>query len=294
MFFFGKNKKSSSENSNAVKVVEHIAADETFEHDGLVEVTGDIGEGAEIIIKNGGLLVRGNVGDDVHINVSTGAISMRNVVIVTTSNGSSDVAYDSANNKGNITILGNCGNGLELDATFDIRLNTAGDNLIAKARHGFTANSIGNAAEISSGFDSEIKRCGDDAQIDAKHNIKSGSFGERCELSSGFDTEVTDLGAGSSIKAKHGIEAHNVAANCHLKSGFDAEVNKLGEHGVAEIGHNFTADHIGQHCNVKAGFDITAKEAFNNAVLKTSFTPEVETYLEPEDKKNSPRDHNIL
>jgi hypothetical protein len=279
MFF----RKKKTTNANVFKFPS-IDADGYFEFSDLAEITSDIGDNAKIkITGSGGLLVRGNVGNNVEIIIEdgTGLSSIINIVI---RNGSAK-RYDDQAFSGNVIIEGHCGDHVNIATHGDIHLGTAGNNLTANAGHEFTAQRLGDYPSIETGFD--VKIDGDSGArtiINAGHNINAANMGENSEIQAGFDIQCGDIGDYSECEAGHGIKIKSTGEHCVLESGFDIKVKNLGASSRAESGHNFKADLIGEDCRVEAGFDIKAKQAFNSAVLDSSFPTTIDNYIDSAQK----------
>jgi|GEM_PF-2579278 len=279
--FRRKNTKNNAETRNKnVYKFPSIDANDYFEFSDLAEITGDIGDNAKIkITGSGGLLVRGNVGNDVEIIIvnGTGLSSILNIVI---RNGSAK-RYDDTAFSGNVVIEGHCGDDVSIDTHGDIHLGTAGNNLNANAGHEFTAKRLGDYAWIETGFDTKIDgESGARTIINAGHNITAKDIGADAEIQAGFDIQCGDIGDHSTCEAGHGIKLKSTGEHCTLESGFDIKIENLGTSSSAESGHNFKAARIGDDCRVEAGFDIKAKEAFNSAVLESSFPTKIDRYID--------------
>ncbi len=288
MFF----RKKKTTNANVFKFPS-IDAGGYFEFSDLAEITGDIGDNAKIkITGSGGLLVRGNVGNNVEIIIEdgTGLSSIINIVI---RNGSAK-RYDDQAFSGNVIIEGLCGDHVNIATNGDIHLGAAGNNLTADAGHEFTAQRLGDCATIATVFDAKIDDdSGAQTIIKSGHNVKTANIGENSEIEAGFDIQCGDIGDYSACKAGHGIKIKSTGEHCVLESGFDIKVKNLGAFSRAESGHNFKADLIGEDCRVEAGFDIKAKQAFNSAVLDSSFPTTIDNYIDSAQKTEAEAESKI-
>lgn len=63
------------------KIIEQIEDNEHFEFTGDVQVTGNIGKNATVVIKDGSLTVAGDVGDDSELSLTTTPISSGSVIM---------------------------------------------------------------------------------------------------------------------------------------------------------------------------------------------------------------------
>tara|TARA_R110002126_G_scaffold3263_2_gene18615 strand:- start:43937 stop:44869 length:933 start_codon:yes stop_codon:yes gene_type:complete len=279
--FSKKNKDSKASSALKPYTFPTVAADGFLEFSDLAEITGNIGDNAKIKITGcGGLLVRGNVGNNVEIIVKngTGMSSILNIVI---RNGKGAKRYDDKVFEGNVIIEGHCGDDVSIDTHGDIHVNTVGNMLTAKAGHEFTAQRLGDYATITSCFDTKIQgESGERTIITTGHSVKTGDIGDNSEINAGFDIKCANIGAYSECEAGHRIKLKSTGEHCVLEAGFDIKIDNLGTSSSAESGHNFKAALIGDSCRVQAGFDIKATKAFNNAVLDCSFSAKIDSYID--------------
>lgn len=87
-----------------------IEKNEHFEFKGDVEVTGDVGNNATIIIKDGNLLIHGNVDDDSKIKLLT---ENQNIII---NSGSVFFGSSGTSNSFSLSVLGNIGKNINISS----------------------------------------------------------------------------------------------------------------------------------------------------------------------------------
>jgi len=211
-----------------VKVIDSIAAGETFEHDGPVQVTNSIGAGATVRIKNGGLHVQGDIEDNCNVKVDIGSSSSSNVVI---SGNSISISGDFSGvsiNGNSVTTGGNDDiNGIQVDGV------------------------VGDDVSLVSNHNIDIESAGKNLQADAGHNFTSGNIGENSEVESG-----------------HNLTAGYLENGADLDSGHNLTISQLNHSSTARSGHSMTCGYIGQDCRVRAGHKLTAAEAHVTAKVK--------------------------
>tara|TARA_R110002124_G_scaffold10609_13_gene52693 strand:+ start:550 stop:1401 length:852 start_codon:yes stop_codon:yes gene_type:complete len=220
------------------KIIDQIAAGDIFSHDGPVEVTGNIGAGATVKIKNGGLHVKGDVengatikvedGGNGNVSISGGDIvggnirisgNFSNVSIGNISGGGSD--------KSNLTVDGYTNNNVTLYSDHKITLKAAGNSLQAEAGHSFQALSIGNDAEIDSGHSLTAGDVGENAQLDAGHSMSLGRLGANSYAVSGHSFNGSALGAGCRVRAGHSLNVAEAHESALLKAGHSKNVGRI-------------------------------------------------------------------
>ncbi len=283
MFF--KRRKEKAKLNPAVFHFQDIAADGYFEFSGLAIIDGDIGAGAKIkITSGGGILIRGNVGDNVNITVEQ-HLAKGSFVIIR----KGDKPYSDQKFHNSVIVEGHCGHHVNIEAPGDIHVQDAGDHFMADAGLDFSGKTIGDNNFIESGIDLTMQNGGTRSILVAGHDVKTGNLGDNSEVSAGLDATLGDIGANSEVETGHDLKAQCIGAHSKLKSGLDMDIHALGHKSRAESGHDFTADLVGPKCAVKAGLDLSAKKAFNNATLKAAFDPEIGEYLNPESDSNVPR-----
>lgn len=220
------------------KIIDQIAAGDVFSHDGPVEITGNIGAGATVKIKNGGLHVKGNVEGGVnlkvedssngHLSVSGGDIvggtirisgNFSNVSVGNISGGGSEAA--------NLTIDGSTGNNVALYSDHKIKLKAAGNSLKAEAGHSFQAQSIGNDAEIESGHSLTAGDIGENAQLDAGHSMSLGRLGANSYAVSGHSFNASALAEGCKVRAGHSLNVAEAHESALLKAGHSKNIGRI-------------------------------------------------------------------
>ncbi|MEC9235268.1 MAG: hypothetical protein VX803_03375, partial [Pseudomonadota bacterium] len=282
MFFKRKNKEKAV--SRTIFGYAEIGANEDLKLIGLNEIRGDIGDGTKIkITDGGGLLVRGNIGDNVEIIVEGKKKKSASIIIK-----SGGKPYDEKKFNGCVIVEGRCGDHVSIEAPLDIHIQDAGDHFMGTAGFDFTAANLGDHSWIDAKLDIDIKNGGTRTILVAGHEVTAKNIGENSEITSGLDMELHDVGAHSELEAGHDLTARSVGENSTLKSGLDMDVHTLGHACKAVSGHDYTGNLIGQKCHVKAGLDLEVKKAFNNATLKSAFDPEVDKYLDPSQDKTAP------
>lgn len=166
--------------------IEKIQDDEHFEHTGEVRINGDIGKNACVIIKDGSLIVGGNIGTHAKIN-----LSQENNSVITISSGpffKNQVSIVGIST-GKITVHGNLENGVTISAkAADINI------------HG----SIGSKCKLTTQSGDIIAR---NIGSNSTFNTMSGNV------------DADNIAPNCSLKTKSGnIKVGNVAANCLLET----------------------------------------------------------------------------
>lgn len=235
----------ASQEKAEILEIEAIADGEIFEHEGPVLVKGDIGEGAKVTVKKGGLKVLGGVHDDVEIkvegssnttNVNVGnnsvTVSGSSVVISNGSFNNISVNGDFSSSAGDDTLTGiiiekYVGNDVKLDSSASITVNGAvGENLNAKASQDFNAERVDERAVINAGRDIEI-----DGFVANRSNLNAGrdaeiKLAENIILSTGRDVEITTAEGICQVSAGRDLEIAEAMGNGIYSAGRDAEIEK--------------------------------------------------------------------
>lgn len=192
--------------SEGVLVVDNIPENTTFTHSGQVIVNNNVGDGANIDIKNGGLLVKGNIGDGVTVTVTGEKVSVssddnsvsvsgnNSVVInnssvgdITISGGDDSVVIidgKSVSVDGQVAELGlsgiqvegNIGDDARLTSTSKIDIRDAGRNLFVYAGNSFNANKIGSFSDVVAGNSIRIDVIGSHSKLEAGNSIESNEI----------------------------------------------------------------------------------------------------------------------
>ena len=232
----------------AIKKIDSVAAGTTFENDGPVEVAGNIGQGATVKIRNGGLTVKGDVADGAKVKVEmadcggngTTVISHgRNKVVIRSGRGSvfssgsisirrsfsgSSTSVGSTGCSG-LSVEGNVGNEVTLVSVTDVNIGNSGDGLKVKAGTDFKGGNLGNNACIESGTDLKAKDAGDSAYLKAGTDLTISSVGANSRISAGTDMELGNLGDNSYAQAGTDLDAHSIGENCTVSAGTDLKAH---------------------------------------------------------------------
>jgi len=222
------------------KIIDQIAAGETFSHDGPVEVTGNIGAGAMVKIKNGGLHVKGDVEDAANIKVEddgNGNVSVSGGDIVggnirISGNFSSvsignNISGGGSDEKSDLTVDGQTGNDVVLYSDHKIDIKAAGNGLKADAGHSFKAQSLGNNAEVESGHSLTAGDIGTDAELDAGHSMSVGRLGANSYAVSGHSFNGSSIGQDCKIRAGHSLNVAEAHESALLKAGHSKNIGRI-------------------------------------------------------------------
>ncbi len=212
------NTSPNNEPEKPTLKIDSIEADSTFTHDGSVEVTGDIGYGAKVFIKNGNITVHGNVEDTASIETFESKQSNNNSFNIVS--GGVSISMTSSSNSGSIFIKGKIGRCIKLDSSHNIEIKDSESSLDAKSGHSFIAHKVGANSEIKS-----------------DHNI-----------------EVDSIGQGSIVTSGHNLNLASIANNCVVQSGHNLNASRVGKKCVVVSGHNLNVAIADDTATLTAGY----------------------------------------
>ncbi len=214
-----------------------------FEHSVILAC--DIPDGTKIIVKNGGVVIEGNVKDRVKITVKAkqssssskfsnifsgkSVISSGNGTII--SGGNSTITINGQVITGNTTsstqelsgieVKGKIGSDAELISDNNIKINNAGQNLEAKAKNNFTAErflsgsviTAGNKIKINSSIGSQnILNAGNNCSIDRV--ISLGNY-----IKAGNNVEIRHLGIENTVSAGNNVKIGSTQEDSKISAG---------------------------------------------------------------------------
>lgn len=237
----------------------NIADGENFSHTGSVELQGNIGKGAVVDIKKGGLLVKGSVGDDASITAKGGSsggsisVSGNSVVIsgsisgVTIVNGRviSGGGDQSGGGLSGITVEQTTGSGVVLDTDGAIELkDSAGDRLRAKADGslslqdvgpglkanaggGFHGDNIGPYARISAGGSLHIEELGAESVANGGGSAHVEKVGTGCTLNAGGSARIESVGRDSTVNAGGSVRVTTAHTEASIMAGGSKKIGRL-------------------------------------------------------------------
>lgn len=283
--------------------VASIAPGATFEHNGPVIVTGDIGAGATVNV-SGMLRVAGSVGDNAKImvegdegltikSVGTGAkaqgnngvsVGPRGVHIGGNHTGPINTGViTSVNTEGRAYVAGriNVGHGIYVAGD----LHTNGRDFVGRKRSqdAFAANAapglsapgiliegeIGNNVElVAVTGDIDINKAGTFLKAHACGTFKAGTLGDSAWIMAGRDLSFATAGQDGTYNADNDLNAGKTGARSVIGAGANILViAALGEHSSVTAGHSIRAGDVAQGCTLFAGTDITVQRAHDSVTF---------------------------
>lgn len=244
--------------SDIAKLSRGIAAGETFEYDGSIEVE-SIGKGATVNIKNGGIRVKGDVDDGATITVRGQSLS--NHFTMSSNGGSMTISNISVGR--NVTII----NGVvvsgdmqqqgmapqnELSGRLIIDGKT-GDNVTLKSNGSINFQHAGNVLTADGDGTIEFKTAGKEFIGNAGGTIKAQYIGSRSEAKAGGTVDIGEIGDGAEVKAGGMAQIGIAGLGCVVKAGGMANVAKAGKNTHVKAGGMANVSLAHTSAIVKAG-----------------------------------------
>jgi|GEM_PF-5075805 len=190
-----------------VKKVPFIGAGVVFEHEGPVEVQGDIGMLARVYIKNGGITVKGNVCD--YANITT------------------FVSEGFNNSSSDIKIKGTVGDDVTLISDASVDIKDAGYALMASSGKTFKAHNVEGYSHVASGDSIIAYSFGKKVELTAENNIVvRDKVGENSTIISHNNIRIKEIGRGSLIHADGNLIVEDCATGCTIGSGKDFKIGR--------------------------------------------------------------------
>lgn len=256
-----------------------IAPGEKFTHTGSLLLEGKIGAGAEVVIKEGGLQVKGAVEDKATLDVEGANSSVTSVSISGAFGGSISIGNISGGRviingveiKGNggdeniagLIVEGRTGDGVRMKSGSSIELkDDAGAGLTAGAGLSFEAKGVGEKATITAENSAGVTTLGEGSVVKSRLSAKIGSAG-KCEIYSGNSVTVGTLGAGSKVESRLSADIEKIGDDCTVDSSLSAK-----------------AGSVGRNSKVTARLSLEAKLVHRTATLKSRFSPKVGRYTD--------------
>lgn len=253
-----------AESKKEPKVVEGNLSG-THEFRGDVVVKGNIADGANVRVRDGGLRVEGDVGNNVSIDQRDGAkfsfsSSKDGVCFTSVSGGGTFIGSV----HGNMTISGNkiIVDGVDVTQTLKDKqgeLGLSGVEIQGKS---------GNDVQVRSTEGISANGFGDRADLDAQGSIRSGEVGEQSRLGADGSIRSKDVGKGSQLSAGGSIAASNVRESSNLRAGGSASVARAESGTVLSAGGSVSAGELGSNAQAHAGGSVTA------GIIRTGATAE--------------------
>ncbi len=207
---------------------------EKIAHEGPILIEGSVAENAHIESLNGGVTIRGDLGNKA---------TVRSIL---------DQQTNRIGGSGGIRVKGATGDDVVLDTDGRIRLDTAGDRLTANAGMDFKAAEIGKRARIDAGTDILV--------------LKIGAHAER--IDSGRDIQADEIGPGGFCQAVQDIRVIVVKENNVLRAGRDLDTTYLEAEVRADVANHVYARSVGEDCIIKAGGNMTLNQVDPSARLE--------------------------
>ncbi|TAL37725.1 MAG: hypothetical protein EPN97_04830 [Alphaproteobacteria bacterium] len=237
--------------SNITTINRDIADGESFSHKGSVELNGNIGKGAVIDIKDGGIHVKGAVADNASItakggsgmsgiSVSGGSVVIRGSISgVTIVNGRVISGGGATQDSGlsGIIIEKTTGSGvtLETDGAIELKAN-AGDSLRAKADGSITLSDTGAKLKANSGG-----------------SLEAGNIGPNSKVSSGGSLHIEELGHQSGANAGGSVHIEKIGNDCNVNAGGSAHVERIGRDSSLNAGGSAKVSVAHTEATISAG-----------------------------------------
>jgi len=200
-----------------VSVVDSIAASSTYENDGPVEVMNNVGEGATVKIKNGGIKINGDVEDGAKIEAwaKGGVLRLVKKFLSAGPGGSNGIETE-----------GRTGNDVTLVSDHNIRINNAGDDLKVKAELTVEAGNLGRNAHVEAGHNIDVGDVGDNSRLSSGHNLNAATIGKQSSVTTGHSLQATSVDEDCSINSGHTINVGTAHASASLMAGHRKSVGR--------------------------------------------------------------------
>lgn len=222
-----------------------IAAGEIVEHKGDLTITGNIGEGAKVIITDGSLIVKGDVLKNANIKLNSQQNNIGGVII----------------RNGNITVTGGvyCSISNSLGGTYINGVRVNGNNFGSTKEYTVTVlGSVGDNVSITANDDISIAK-----NIGANCNIKSNHGG----------LKAYDIGAGTEVNTYGQITVHDVKSSCQIKSSMHGlTANNIADKVVVNTYEDITARNVYDNAKLTSSMHgITVNDTTGSGVKMKSY-----------------------
>ncbi|HHX8417255.1 TPA: hypothetical protein ACVO2I_002219 [Legionella pneumophila] len=241
--------------------IEKIADNEHFEYKGDVRVTGSIGKNATVIIKDGSLIVDGNIESNTEIRLSQ---ENNSVVVSSSSFFMGNVSIGSVGGTStSVSVHGNIENSVIISSkAADINVDgNIGSNCSFNTQSGdIKVGNVGNGSNLKT----------------MSGDVKAGNVGTNCSLSTmSGDVKACDIGSNSTLKTMSGdVKVLNADKSVSLET-MSGSITENGVKRKKEKGNTNTVSignmsFIGGSRIIVNGRDITS---LVNANSSSSSTP---------------------
>ena len=276
-----------SEDEKKVLKIDNIAAGKTYEHEGFLEVLGDIGHNAKVLVKKGGLLVHGNVHNDasltvedspnshisIQINSTSGGGGLRSIFSRASSgttiiingkvvNGGADVLNASNNVPLGITLKGQTEHRVSLQSDRSVDIQNAGDKLDVKCQGSFDATDIGAYANIKINGSADFKTCGDHAIVITNGSLDAKQIGGhgRFEIRGSADFDI--CGRNTEMTIHGSLDAKNLGMDSQFRVNGSADFTASEQGVIMHTSGSLDAKTLGAkgHYTVGGSADIVTCE----------------------------------
>jgi hypothetical protein len=216
-----------------------IAAGEQLEFKRSVEILGSVGPRARIVVKNGGVRIKGDVGDDAVVeahdggttsvfhggNVSMSSNSRVVVVIngkvVVDDKGSGSKATEGDSDLAGIEVEGAVGHRVSLttDGTIEVGGQVESSSKLQADGAIVLSGKVAEGASLDSGGGIVAQALGDDVKAVAGGSIQGFDIGKRAALSAGGSITVHDVSMGAKLRAGGSVTAGEIASGTKVEAG---------------------------------------------------------------------------
>lgn len=260
--FHGQVNNTGKNSDIDTKEIDSVSAGATFEHDGPVIIKNDIGACATVKITNGGLVVKGTVGNGARIKTEGGS-------------GSSSINIIQSNG---VTIINGSivsSNGCVVNGT----VIQSGNNTSSTAAKGITLEgSVGKCVTCVSDSDvTLLKAAREDLAIKSGRDVELYDLPEGGIIEAARDVKVEQsIKYGAKVTSARDIECHTIDAST-VSAARDVECHTISGKAKVSAGRDIECTTIFGAMKITAGRDIEANSASEDAIINAGRKTKIST-----------------
>ncbi len=199
--------------ARGIKILDSIPESAVIEQNGPVIILQNIGKNARLSVRNGGVIVLGDVEFGAILEVKDRILSAPTGDIGPHRN-EPGLPYETGITALGITVAGKTGSHARLNSSSTITINDAGDFIQLRAADTIKASTIGVGANLMARNRIEADDIGDDLRATHYTNIfVARQIGKRSIIKAG-SIHCTDVGGGAEFTASYSIETGHIGENC--------------------------------------------------------------------------------